>query len=447
VNSDIFIVDDSADNLGVLSAILRDAGYSVRMANGGRRALEAIATRPPALVLMDINMPDVDGFAVCEALRAAPGSRDTPVVFLSALDDARNKVNAFRAGGVDYMTKPFQAEEVLARVEHHLGLARLRKILDERNHALEEKNQELTQAWGNADRLFEALSERLPGTRLDDRYQLEAQIGSGGSATVYRALDEATGRRVAVKILRPQVGPDAAQWRERFLQEWGTSSAVSHPNAVAFLDAGTTSIGLPYLVMELLEGQTLADVMHLTGPLSLSRVAQVLAPVCLMLAEAHRAGLIHRDIKPANIFLHRAQGAEGVEVVKVVDFGIAKLAGGNGLEDLTTVGRVIGTPLYMSAERLLGKSCDGRADVFAVAVTCYQALTGRYPYPPLEDTVQAALFACLAAPLSPPASWCRDLPPVFEAALVRALNRAPELRPTMAELAGVFTDILATRPE
>src|SRR5688572_17312808 len=172
MNSDIFIVDDSADNLGVLSGILRGAGYSVRMANGGRRALEAIASRPPALVLMDINMPDVDGFAVCEALRTAPGSRDTPVVFLSALDDARNKVNAFRAGGVDYMTKPFQAEEVLARVEHHLGLARLRKALDQRNHALEDKNRELTQAWGNADRLFEALSERLPGTRVDDRYRL-----------------------------------------------------------------------------------------------------------------------------------------------------------------------------------------------------------------------------------------------------------------------------------
>jgi len=117
MNSDIFIVDDSADNLGVLSGILRSAGYSVRMANGGRRALEAIAARPPALVLMDINMPEVDGFAVCAALKAAPGSRDTPVVFLSALDDARNKVNAFRAGGVDYMTKPFQADEVLARVD------------------------------------------------------------------------------------------------------------------------------------------------------------------------------------------------------------------------------------------------------------------------------------------------------------------------------------------
>jgi CheY-like chemotaxis protein len=444
ITSEIFVVDDSADNVAVLSRILCGAGYSVRTASTGRRALEEMAARPSQLVLMDINIPDVDGYAMCQSLREEPGSRDTPVVFLSALDNARNKVNAFRAGGVDYITKPFQEEEVLARVEHHLNLARLRKVVEQRNRALEEKNRELTLAWSNADRLFEALSERLPGTRVDERYQLEAQIGTGGSATVYRAFDETSGQRVALKILRPQVGPQADQWRERFLQEWGTSSVISHPNAVAFLDAGVTSIGLPYLVMELLEGRTLADEMAQQGRLSLQRIAQVMAPVCRMLAAAHQAGLIHRDIKPANIFLHRAAGANGDEQIKVVDFGLAKLLERHEVADFTTMGRVIGTPLYMSAERLLGLACDGRADVFAVAVTCYEALTGRYPYPTTEETIQAAIFASLAAPLSPPSSWCRNLPPRFEAALVRALSREPDDRPSMAELAELFQSIVAT---
>jgi CheY-like chemotaxis protein len=446
MSGDIFIVDDSADNLGVLSGMLRAAGYSVRMANGGRRALEAIAARPPELVLLDINMPDMDGYAVCEALRSAPGSSDLPVIFLSALDDARNKVNGFRAGGVDYVTKPFQAEEVLARVEHHLGLARLRKELEERNRALEDKNRELTQAWGNADRLFAALSERLPGTRVGDRYRLESRIGLGGSAAVFRAFDEEDNRGVAVKILRPQAGPEADQWRDRFLREWGTAAVVSHPNAVALLDAGVTSVGLPYLVMELLEGQTLADEISRGGAMSLHRIAQVLAPVCRMLAEAHQAGLIHRDIKPANIFLHRPHGPEGGELVKVVDFGIAKLLAGTELDDLTTIGRVIGTPLYMSAERLLGQACDGRADVFAVAVTCYEALTGHYPYISQEGTVQAAIFAALSGPLTPPSAWCPDLPPAFEAVLVRALSREPTERPTISELADLFQAVLATPP-
>ena len=443
MTGDVFIVDDSADNLGVLSRMLRAAGYSVRMANGGRRALEAIAARPPELVLLDINMPDMDGLAVCEALRAGPEACDVPVIFLSALDDARDKVNAFRAGGVDYVTKPFQAEEVLARVEHHLGLARLRKELEARNRTLEEKNRELTQAWGNADRLFAALSELLPGTRVDDRYRLETRIGSGGSAAVYRAIDEESGQSVAVKILRPQSGPDADQWRDRFMQEWGAASIVHHRNAVVLLDAGITGAGLPYLVMELLEGETFAQEMSRGRTLSLRRTAQVLAPVCAMLAEAHQAGLIHRDIKPANIFLHRPHGPAGGELVKVVDFGIAKLLELNDLDALTTIGRVIGTPLYMSAERLLGNACDGRADVFAVAVTCYEALTGRYPFPAQEATVQAAIFASLSAPLSPLSAWRDDLPPAFEAALSRALSREPHLRPTMAALAELFAQALA----
>jgi CheY-like chemotaxis protein len=442
VSGDVFIVDDSADNLAVLSGMLRAAGYSVRVANGGRRALEAIAARPPELVLLDINMPDLDGYQVCKALHEQPASRDLPVVFLSALDDARDKVNAFRAGGADYVTKPFQAEEVLARVEHHLGLARLRRALEEKNRALEEKNRALVQAWNDADQLFAALSERLPGTRLDDRYRLESRIGVGGSAAVYRATDEETGRPVAVKILRPQAGPHAERWRDRFLQEWGTSNVIQHPNAVVLYDAGLTAMGLPYLVMELLEGESLADEMARKGVLSLRRTAQVLAPVCRMLAQAHLAGLVHRDIKPANIFLHRPEGQAGAELVKVVDFGIAKLFERNELDEVTTLGHVVGTPMYMSPERLLGEPCDGGADVFAVAVTCYQALSGRYPYQSEEGSVQAAIYAVLSAPLSPLSRWREGLPPDLEPVLARALSREAKERPGMAELGALFESLL-----
>jgi CheY-like chemotaxis protein len=446
VSGDIFIVDDSADNLAVLSGMLRAAGYSVRMANGGRRALAAITARPPELVLLDINMPDLDGYQVCRALREQPVFRDIPIVFLSALDDARDKVNAFRAGGADYVTKPFQAEEVLARVEHHLGLAHLRKTLEERNRALEEKNRELLQAWGDADRLFAALSERLPGTRLDDRYRLESRIGVGGSAAVYRAFDEETGRTVAVKILRPQSGPNAERWRDRFLQEWGTANVIQHPNAVALYDAGLTGMGLPYLVMELLEGESFSDEMARRGLLSLRRTAQVLAPVCRMLAQAHLAGLVHRDIKPGNIFLHHPEGHPGAEVVKVVDFGIAKLLERNQLDDLTTFGHVIGTPMYMSPERLLGEPCNGAADVFAVAVTCYHALTGRYPFPSEEGTVQAAIYAALSAPLSPLSLWREGVPAAFEAIVSRALSRQAPERPGVAELGQAFEELLDQAP-
>ena len=327
------------------------------MANSGRRALEAIAAARPRAG------PARHQHARPRRVRRLPGPargrrapRDLPVIFLSALDDARDKVNAFRAGGVDYVTKPFQAEEVLARVETQLGLARLRRALAERNRELEEKNRELTQAWSDADRLFAALSDVLPGTLLDERYRLEAKIGVGGSAAVYRAADERTGERVAVKILRPHQGPHADRWRGRFLQEWGTASVIRHRQRGHGPRRRADQRGPAYLVMELLEGETLADEMARAGRALAARVRpRCWRPVCQMLAEAHAAGLIHRDVKPANIFLHRPAGT-GDEVVKVVDFGIAKLLEHDGTEDHTTLGRVMGTPMYMSPERLLGRA-------------------------------------------------------------------------------------------
>src|SRR5262249_2632222 len=117
---DLFIVDDNPDNLTLLTGILREAGDNVRMVNNGRRALQAVQKHLPELILLDVSMPDMDGYEVCRQLKADPHTRDVPVIFLSALDDVRDKVNALRAGGVDYITKPFQAEEVLARVEIQL---------------------------------------------------------------------------------------------------------------------------------------------------------------------------------------------------------------------------------------------------------------------------------------------------------------------------------------
>src|SRR5262249_20046811 len=163
------------------------------------------ARHPPELVLLDVNMPDLNGYAVCERLRAAPETRELPVVFLSALDDVRDKVSAFRAGGVDYVTKPFQAEEVLGRVESQLRISRLRRELERKSRELEERQRELLRAWEDADGIFAALVDLLPGRVLDGRYRLEEKIGAGGFAAVYRGWDLSAERDVAVKVLRPGI--------------------------------------------------------------------------------------------------------------------------------------------------------------------------------------------------------------------------------------------------
>lgn len=130
---DILIVDDTPDNLRLLSQILSERRYRVRAVTGGERALASVRLARPDLILLDIKMPDVDGFTVCRALKADRNTADIPVIFISALDDVADKVQAFAAGGVDYVTKPFQWEEVLARVETHLALRRLQQKLERAN--------------------------------------------------------------------------------------------------------------------------------------------------------------------------------------------------------------------------------------------------------------------------------------------------------------------------
>src|SRR5689334_1866054 len=142
----LFVVDDTPANLSLLASLLRDAGHVVRVANSGRRALTAIAAAPPELVLLDINMPDLSGLEGCSALKEDPATREIPVLFPSALAGVREKLQAFGVGGLDYVTKPFQAEEVLARVETQLRLSRLRRALADKNRELERANEELLQA-------------------------------------------------------------------------------------------------------------------------------------------------------------------------------------------------------------------------------------------------------------------------------------------------------------
>ncbi len=143
--SDILIVDDTPDNLRVLSAILTNHGYEVRKALNGQRAIASVQSEPPDLILLDIKMPEMDGYEVCQQLKASPRTREVPIIFISALDDALDKVKAFASGGVDYVTKPFQEAEVLVRIEHQLRIQRLQHQLVEQNEELLRSNRELEQ--------------------------------------------------------------------------------------------------------------------------------------------------------------------------------------------------------------------------------------------------------------------------------------------------------------
>ena len=157
----ILIVDDTPNNLRLLSVTLTQEGYEVRSAINGSMALTGAKMEPPDLVLLDIMMPDLSGYEVCQYLKADPITRDIPIIFISATNEVINKVKAFEVGGADYISKPFQVEEVLARVEHQLTIRRLQQQLQEKNIELENSNLELARSNAELERFAYIVSHDL----------------------------------------------------------------------------------------------------------------------------------------------------------------------------------------------------------------------------------------------------------------------------------------------
>jgi serine/threonine protein kinase len=211
----------------------------------------------------------------------------------------------------------------------------------------------------------------LQGRVLVGRYALGAMLGAGGMAQVYRARDRVLRRTVAVKVLSPPYDQDP-ELVARFGREARAAAALSHPNIVAIYDSGADG-DLHYLVMEHMEGETLAALLRREGPLAPGRAALVAHQVCQALAAAHARGLVHRDVKPGNLLLSSAG------LVKVTDFGIAKAM---ATPTLTGDGTLLGTAAYLSPEQAQGRPVDARSDLYALGCMLHELLTGTPPLPP-----------------------------------------------------------------
>ena len=437
-SASLLVVDDHETNRDILSRYLERRGHRVSTASGGRQALALLADRPFDLVLLDIVMPDINGYQVLQQLKGDQVLSQIPVIFISALDDTLGKVQAFRAGGADYVTKPFQADEVIARVENQLKISRLQKELGRQNQELLTKNDELTQAHKRTDLVFSALAETLPGTVLDGKYRLDEKIGTGGFGVVFRGMHLGLELPVAVKVFRPLPGNDSPDALDRFCQEGIAASRIKHPNVVEIHDNGISSTGIAYLVMELLQGHTLAAELSDSCPLTPHRMVEILLPVCETLVEFHTAGIVHRDIKPENIYLHRGRGGE---VVKLLDFGLSKIWGTSDEHTQATMSlgnTVIGTIAYMAPERLLNTPYDGRSDVYSLGVIMYRMLSGSAPFQADGDARYAVAMMQLTA--EPPALSVRNptLPQELTDLVGRMLSKDPDCRPTASEVAGVL---------
>lgn len=284
------------------------------------------------------------------------------------------------------------------------------------------------------------------GRLIAGKYQIEAAIGSGAAATVYRATHAELRRSVAVKVLHAQNQSDA-QFVKRFKGEARTACKLEHANVTRIIDFGQESNGELYLVMELIVGRSLEAILATEGPLPQRRVVQIGIQVCRALVFAHDAGVIHRDIKPENVMIvpDKDDDGEACDLVKVCDFGLAKLNDPDGENaELTVVGMLCGSPAYMSPEQTRGDALDVRTDVYALGVTMFEALTGALPH---EAFSLAELFMKKAtAPARKPSTLVPSVDPVLEDVIMRAMapdprNRHPSARELRSELRAVLAQL------
>lgn len=275
-----------------------------------------------------------------------------------------------------------------------------------------------------------------PGAMLGD-YRVEKKIGEGGMSTVYSAVHPIIGKRAAVKVIKADILRHAAGV-ERFLQEAQAVNRIGHPNIVDVFAFGTLPDGRCYMIMEGLQGETLADRLA-RGPMPLGDVLAILSQVVDALEAVHENGLVHRDLKPPNIFLQKVSG--GRALVKLLDFGIAKLLDSeHGSADLTTTGMLIGTPAYFAPEQAERRQIDGRADIYTLGVVAFEAILGQRPFDG-DTPIDIVSKHIQVMPPEPRSVW-PEIPDALNDILLRMLAKDPERRPSLLEVREIFVGLI-----
>ncbi len=271
------------------------------------------------------------------------------------------------------------------------------------------------------DRTVVEMVDRRVGMVLAHRYRIVHKLAAGGFGAVYVAHDAVAGCDVAVKLLHPGLVADP-NIAARFRREVEALASLTSPHTVAALDAGEAPDGTPFLVMELLAGESVYEQMKAHGRMPWPRVVAIARGVCHSLGEAHSLGIVHRDLKPENIHLERR--GEDADFVKVLDFGIAKIDQ-SSLEDgaeLTQVGQMVGTFAYMAPEQMVG-TCTAASDVFTLGVVMYELIAGRRPYGKAQGP--AAQLAAVLADDPPPLA---SAPPALASLIARCIDKDPRRR-------------------
>ena len=483
----ILVVDDVAENRSVLQRRLEREGHAVTCASGGREAITIVGRSSFDIILLDVMMPDIDGYETLDTLKREESTRDIPVIMISALDDIVSIVRCIERGAADYLPKPFDPVLLRARInaaleykairDHERALLRdvmriaaaatevergtygvslsevakrsdpvgtLARVFDRMAAGVRDREKRLRE---QVDKLREEISgiAEVPadadspggalmtsGDLLADRYCIDRLVGAGGMGVVYLAKDTELGEPVAVKVIRSEQLAAEDQAMERFRNEIRLARRLSHRNIVRTHDFGRDGAA-HFVTMEYVEGTTLRSVLDRRGRLGIPASLAVVRQLAEALECAHEAGVIHRDIKPQNMLLD----ADGL--LKVMDFGIARLV--EGANGITQSGLIVGTPTYMSPEQLLDEELDARSDLYAAGVVLYECLRG---VPPYEARTPMALIAhVLRGAAPPPSERVAEIPEALSSLVMRLLARE---RAERIESAAMLREVLGLLP-
>jgi CheY-like chemotaxis protein len=345
----ILVVEDDAVMREYVARSLTARGFTVEMARSGAEALQQLRTKSIALVISDIRMPGMDGFAFAKALRRDPAIGYPDIIFVSSLDDREQYRTAMHVGAYDFLVKPFKSQEIADTVKECFETRKVRH-----------RGRALTETAATAA----ATLPRIPG------YELIQKLGEGAVSVVYLATHLATRDQHALKILKLHtIDATTQEAVNRFMSEYNMLKTISHPNVARVYEHGVGDQCL-YIGMEHLPGGDLRLDIEAGMP---PRQAQLrAAEIASALAAIHAAGIIHRDLKPANILMRMT--GEAV----LADFGIAKQLGAE--LSLTQTEMVMGTPYYMSPEQARGSTVGPASDIYSLGVLYFEMLSGKRPY-------------------------------------------------------------------